>query len=139
MSPRPPSRSTAAAMVALVLSALPANSPAMDPDGKSFYMKFCAACHQADGAGIPDAFPPLAGNRFVLGNPADVASLLFTGRGGMPGFGTRLHDSEIAAILGFVRNSWGNHAAGITSDEVALLRKQLQAAKVDPNPQSTRH
>jgi cytochrome c6 len=118
-------------------SAMP--SHALDPSAKSLYMWNCAACHQANGAGVPGAFPALAGNAFVRGDAIAVVSLLLTGRGGMPNFSAQLADRDIAAVLSYARANFGNSASEITPDEVAALRGQLRAPDVDRNPPTTRH
>jgi mono/diheme cytochrome c family protein len=113
---------------ALAPALLPAYAYAQAPDGKSLFAKNCAACHQATGKGIPGAFPALAGSAFVQGPPADPATVLLKGRGGMPDFSGSLDDGEIAAVLSYVRSSWGNGAAPLTADEVAAQRGALGVA-----------
>jgi mono/diheme cytochrome c family protein len=120
-----------AAIMAASLSAAPALAQGMAPsqaDGKTLFMKNCAACHQASGKGIPGAFPALAGNAFVQGAPAEVSAVLLKGRGGMPDFSNSLDDAEIAQVLAFVRSSWGNGAAPPSADEVAATRASLGVA-----------
>jgi cytochrome c6 len=95
---------------------------AQEISGKTLFLKNCSACHQADGQGIPDAFPALAGNSFVMGSAKDVASLLLTGRSGMPNFSKRLNDQDITAIVNYVRNAWGNRGADIAPEQIATLR-----------------
>jgi cytochrome c6 len=90
------------------------------------FAKNCAACHQASGKGIPGAFPALAGNAFVQGPAAEVATVLLKGRGGMPDFSSGLGDQDIALVLSYVRGSWGNQAAPMAADVVAVLRGTLQ-------------
>jgi mono/diheme cytochrome c family protein len=94
-------------------------------DGKTLFAKNCAACHQANGKGIPGAFPALAGNTFVQGAPVEVATVLLKGRGGMPDFSGNLNDGDIAQVLTYVRASWGNNAAPITEQEVGAQRTAL--------------
>jgi len=112
----------------LIPAALAAALPlahAQDVDGKSLFAKNCAACHQASGKGIPGAFPALAGNAFVQGAPADVATVLLKGRGGMPDFSGSLDDGEIAQVLTYVRSSWGNGAPPVTEQDVGGTRGAL--------------
>ncbi|WP_296950197.1 cytochrome c [uncultured Massilia sp.] len=94
-------------------------------DGKTLFAKNCAACHQANGKGIPGAFPALAGNAFVQGAPGDVATVLLKGRGGMPDFSGSLNDADIAQVLSYVRSNWGNGAAAISEQEVGAQRGAL--------------
>ena len=68
-------------------------------DGKTLFAKNCAACHQADGRGIPGAFPALAGSALAIGAPAEATEVLLKGRGGMPDFSGSLDDADIAAVL----------------------------------------
>lgn len=82
----------------------------------------CAACHQATGKGVPGAFPALAGNAFVQGPAAPVAATVLNGRGAMPSFGAELSDAQIAAVLTYVRSSWGNHASAVSPALVAGAR-----------------
>jgi cytochrome c6 len=108
-------------------------------DGKALFARNCAACHQASGKGIPGAFPALAANRFVQGPAAEVATVLLKGRGGMPDFSASLGDEAIAQVLSYVRGSWGNQAAPVQADEVALLRATLQVAKAQDSKRGNKH
>jgi cytochrome c6 len=121
----------------LLLICLPAFG--QEASGKTLFLKNCVACHQVDGQGIPDAFPALAGNSFVQANANDVASLLLTGRSGMPNFSKRLNDQDIAAIVSYIRNAWGNQGAEMTPERVAALRAELHADMGDAAPQNNRH
>jgi mono/diheme cytochrome c family protein len=94
------------------------------PDGAALYADNCSGCHQTTGKGIPGAFPSLAGDPFVVGRPEPVAATVLNGRGGMPTFGKDLADDEIAAILTFVRSSWGNHGPPI---DAALVKAERNA------------
>lgn len=96
------------------------------PDGKTLFAKNCAACHQANGRGIPGAFPALAGNDFLAGAPGDVATVLLKGRGGMPDFSTSLDDAEMAEVLSYARSSWGNRSGAVSTQEVLAQRNALQ-------------
>ncbi|MCC2955737.1 cytochrome c [Massilia sp. IC2-477] len=105
-----------------------AQAPTGGTEGKALFAKNCAACHQADGRGIPGAFPALAGSAVALGEPAPLAAVLLKGRGGMPAFSGSLDDAEIAAVLSHVRSSWGNGAAPVSSAEIEAQRSALQVA-----------
>ena len=120
-----------AAMAMAMLAAAPAGAQEAPAamDGKALFLKHCAACHQASGKGIPGAFPALAGNSFVQGKATDPAAVLLKGRGGMPDFSDSLSDRDIATVLSYVRNAWGNHADTLTEAEVQTLRSALG---VDP-------
>lgn len=108
---------------AALLAGAPAGADTMD--GKTLFAKNCAACHQANGKGIPGAFPALAGNAFVQGAPVEVATVLLKGRGGMPDFSGSLNDGDIAQVLTYVRSNWGNNAPAVTEQEVGAQRTAL--------------
>lgn len=105
--------------------------------GAGLYANFCARCHQADGGGVSGRYPRLAGSSMVLGPDASsMVRLVLEGGhspkidGGppmvaMPAFGAQLDDGQIAAVLSFVRNSWGNRAAGVTPRTVRKMRQAL--------------
>jgi cytochrome c6 len=108
-------------------------------DGKTLFAKNCAACHQANGRGIPGAFPALVASPVAIG-PADaVAEVLLKGRGGMPDFSTSLDDADIAAVLTYARSSWGNHAPPITGAEVTLRRSALQVGPAGDSRFGNKH
>ena len=120
-------------LVAALAAAASAPSRAQAPaastepalDGRALFLKNCAACHQATGKGIAGAFPALAGNKFVQGPGADVATVLLKGRGGMPDFSDSLSDRDIATVLSYVRSDWGNKAGALTEAEVLGTRDTL--------------
>lgn len=114
---------TALALGAAIVCPRPSVAEALD--GKALFARNCAACHQASGRGIPGAFPALAANPLVQGPPAEVATVLLKGRGGMPDFSASLGDRDIALVLSYVRSSWGNQAAPLQEEEVAALRAAL--------------
>lgn len=108
-------------------------------DGKTLFAKNCAACHQANGQGIPGAFPALAGNAFVQGAPLEVATVLLKGRGGMPDFSGSLDDGDIAQVLSYVRSSWGNAAAPLAAPDVAAQRSALGVAPASHSRFGNKH
>lgn len=102
------------------------------PDGKNLYMQTCAACHQADGKGLPGAFPPLAASSVVTDkDPETIVRIILQGYDAraeyavMPPFADQLTDEEIAAIVSFERSSWGNQAPPINPAEVAAIRSKV--------------
>jgi len=117
----------------------PSTAGAQDAGGKALFARNCAACHQANGKGIPGAFPALAGNGFVQGAPTEVATVLLKGRGGMPDFSGSLDDAEIAQVLSYVRTSWGNSAAPLTEPEVGAQRKTLGVAPANHGRFGNKH
>jgi cytochrome c oxidase subunit II len=87
--------------------------------GEKVYAANCVACHQASGKGVPPAFPPLDGSKVVLG-PKDVQiNTVLNGvvKGGTPtamaAFGKQLNNVELAAVITFTRNNWGNKTGEI--------------------------
>jgi mono/diheme cytochrome c family protein len=121
------------------LKDLPANSSLRQgkpvPDATreqaaKLYLDYCAGCHQAGGRGMPNVFPPLAGNGAVVApDPANVLKVVLAGvpqQGSyvpMPPFAGVLSDEQIAQIANYVRSSWGNAAsADVTPAMVARLR-----------------
>jgi cytochrome c6 len=129
---------TLALVGAVIFAASPVFAQAA-PDGKAIFLKNCAACHQANGKGIPGAFPALAGSAFVLGDSMEVATVLLKGRGGMPVFSTSLDDAEIAAVLAYVRASWGNQAAAPVAPDIAQLRTTLNVPKAGGGRFANKH
>jgi mono/diheme cytochrome c family protein len=126
-------------VVAAFAAAASAPSRAQEMDGKALFLKNCAACHQATGKGIPGAFPPLAGSKFVQGKSVEVATVLLKGRGGMPDFSDSLNDRDIATVLTFVRSNWGNKADGLTEAEVLALRSSLGLDAFGNTTMSNKH
>jgi mono/diheme cytochrome c family protein len=108
-----------------------------EPPGAGLYSGFCAKCHEKSGLGKAPKIPRLAGSPMVLSeNATSLIRLVLEGGKGpatklgpkpkkMPGYATEFTDREIADVLTFIRNSWGNRAAGITARDVSLLREEL--------------
>ncbi len=90
--------------------------------GEALFLSNCAACHQASGAGLPGAFPALAGNAFVQGNADEVLRLVLHGRAGMPAFGANLDNLSIALIVSYIRNAWENEAHPVDASMVETVR-----------------
>jgi cytochrome c6 len=126
-------------LVSVALMCAATSAQAQELDGKALFLKNCAACHQPTGKGIPGAFPALAGNAFVQGPASDPASVLLKGRGGMPDFSDTLNDRDIATVLSFVRNNWGNKAAPLSEADVVALRAQLGVEPFSNGVVSNRH
>ena len=82
--------------------------------GKTLYESKCAACHQANGAGLPPAFPPLNGSKMVLEDIAGHLEIVIKGKAGtaMQAWGS-LNNLEIAAIVTYERNAWDNKTGDI--------------------------
>jgi mono/diheme cytochrome c family protein len=89
------------------------------PDGQALYNSKCSSCHKADGSG-GGPFPALAGNKDVENkNPATIITVTKYGKKIMPAYGSQLSNAEIAAVLTYVRSSWGNKAPAVTAKQVA--------------------
>ncbi|MFT5260500.1 MAG: cytochrome c oxidase subunit 2 [Saprospiraceae bacterium] len=83
--------------------------------GETVYNTSCAACHQAAGTGIPGVFPALVGSPLTIGDTVDQhIDVVMNGKAGtaMQAFGTQLSDADLAAVITYERNSWGNNAEG---------------------------
>jgi mono/diheme cytochrome c family protein len=131
--------------VATYLGGLPSRQPAPDiqhpskaaavvTQGEPLYVQHCAACHGKDGAGVADVYPALAGNASTL-DPDGVNATRAVLLGGfapvtaanprpysMPPFAQKLSDDEVAALVSYVRRSWGNHASLVRPEDVSRYR-----------------
>ncbi len=88
-------------------------------EGQPLYMQNCASCHQADGTGQPGKIPRLAGNPIVtLEDPIPDITIVTQGKGQMPAFGDQLDDVQIAEILSYIRNAWGNKAPAVSNRQI---------------------
>lgn len=76
--------------------------------GAEVYAGNCQTCHQPNGKGLPGAFPALDGSKLVNGPQADVIALVLNGKGAMPAWKGQLSATQIAAVITYVENSWGN-------------------------------
>jgi cytochrome c oxidase cbb3-type subunit 2 len=104
------------------------------PNGAQLFLNTCAACHQANGTGIPGAFPALSGSSIVNDeNPETLIRIILTGYdaraeyGVMAGFAELLTDEEIAAIANHERSSWGNNAPAVSVEDVNRIRTLIKA------------
>jgi cytochrome c oxidase subunit II len=78
--------------------------------GEKVYNSSCAACHQANGEGVPGAFPGLKGSAVATGPIPAHVDIIINGKSGtaMAAFGGQLNDVDIAAVVTYERNAWGN-------------------------------
>ncbi len=100
--------------------------------GKDVYTKTCQPCHQADGKGLPEAFPPLAGSDYLLEDlPRAIQQVIHGSNGEITVNGEVfngimppqvLNDQEITDVLNYVLNTWGNDGGTITIDQVKAGR-----------------
>jgi mono/diheme cytochrome c family protein len=109
--------------------------------GKRLYTANCAACHQSTGQGIAGQYPPLVDSEYVLGTQGwgtnHLVKLVLNGlqgpitvkgqpyNGNMPAQKDILKDDQIAYILTYIRQEWGNSAPPITLEQVAAIRAQV--------------
>ena len=97
------------------------NAVAQD-EGEQLFLNNCAECHQRDGKGIANIYPPLAGSEVVAGSGVDVALVMLIGRGEMPSFAGAIANEDMAKIINYVRNDWGNSGESISADTIARLQ-----------------
>ena len=114
--------------------------------GKVLYNGTCSVCHQNNGEGMPGVFPPLAGADYLLEDKTRAIEIVLNGMSGpvtvngedynsvMPPM-SQLNDDEIANILTFVLNAWGNDGGVVTAEEVARVRAETK----DDRPAGAAH
>ena len=100
--------------------------------GKTIYAQNCLSCHQADGGGVDSINPPLAKTTWVLGDKTRLVKVLLNGMQGVDIDGEPynnvmashdfLTDQQIADVLTYVRNSFGNKASAVKAAEVKAIR-----------------
>lgn len=110
-----------------------AGAPQTMAAGKAIYAKYCMACHQADGGGVPNLNPPLIKTTYVLDDKVRLINIVLNGldeeveidgefySNPMPQLDI-LTDQEIADVLTYIRNSFGNKASAVAVAEVKAVR-----------------
>lgn len=105
--------------------------------GKSVYETTCVVCHQKDGGGVPRLNPPLKKTKYVLGDKSQLVQIVLKGlnqpieidgetyNNVMPSF-AQLTDQQIADVLTYVRNSFGNKASAVTVAQVKAERAKAE-------------
>jgi mono/diheme cytochrome c family protein len=123
---------------------LSASDPQMRT-GEAIFIDTCSACHTRNGGGIEHVFPRLAGDAIVKQvDPTTLVRIILTGTRGagtdafptspaMPSFGYRLNDEQVAAVVTYIRNSWGNAATAVSAETVRALREKVAS----PNRQNS--
>jgi cytochrome c len=102
--------------------------------GEIVYKKYCISCHQPDGGGVPHMNPPLINTSYILGDKEQLINIVLNGlkntkiedktyTNPMPSLKI-LKDQEIADVLTYVRNSFGNKASAVTAAEVKAARSK---------------
>lgn len=103
--------------------------------GKQVFGTTCGACHQASGLGMPGQFPPLVGSEWVIApNPERAIRIVLNGLTGpitvkgvefnntMVPWRDALNDEDIAAVVTYIRQEWGNKASAVTAEQVKKVR-----------------
>ncbi len=118
--------------------AVDASDPVMKA-GEAIYKDQCSACHKLDGSGVPDMFPALRAAPSVRAtDPASLIRVVVDGAKsasteqaptgpGMPSYSWQLSDQQMAAVLTYVRNAWGNAAPAVSEGAVKSARTSLSA------------
>ncbi len=97
----------------------PPNPQAVIDAGQQVFLEYCAECHQTDGMGWSTLYPRLAGNKVVtVEDPEPIIDTVLYGQASMMPFKDRLQDDQIAAVLSYIRNSWGNQAPAVSFRQV---------------------
>ena len=115
-------------------------------DGQKTYEAYCIACHQANGAGIPAAFPPLAGhtstllefeggrdyliNVLLYGLQGEIEAVDQTYNSAMPSW-PLLNDEEVAAVLNYIITAWDNDKA-LSEDFEPFVAEEITQAREEP-------
>jgi mono/diheme cytochrome c family protein len=112
-------------MIGLALAACtshterPPNGAELYSYGREVYLEYCAECHQTSGTGVPNLIPRLAGNPVVtLEDPSPIIETVEYGQGSMTGFRERLTPDDVASVLTYIRNTWGNHAVPVSPKQI---------------------
>ncbi|MFA5548682.1 MAG: c-type cytochrome, partial [Porticoccaceae bacterium] len=96
--------------------------------GEAVYNQSCAACHQANGEGIPGVFPAIKGGVVSTGDVAGHMDIVVNGKTGtaMQAFGAQLSEVDLAAVITYERNAWGNDTGDVVQPVDVLTFKQGQ-------------
>jgi len=95
--------------------------------GEQVYATSCASCHGVGGEGVPPAFPPLKGSAIAVGDIAAHIDIVLNGKAGtyMAAFGPQLSDADLAAVITYERNAWGNDVGDqVQPAEIATIKAE---------------
>lgn len=94
--------------------------------GEKVYKGNCAACHQVNGSGMPPVFPALKDSKVALGNIADHIDMVLRGKKGtaMSAFAEQLSVSDVAAVVTYERNAWGNNKGDMATPMQVKQQKE---------------
>lgn len=96
--------------------------------GRQVYSQNCTGCHQGEGKGLGSLYPALKDSKVAMGPAEQEIRLLLSGKSGsaMPAFADQLSDDELAAVITYTRNEFGNNSHDIVQPrQVAKIREQL--------------
>jgi mono/diheme cytochrome c family protein/uncharacterized membrane protein YphA (DoxX/SURF4 family) len=111
--------------------------------GQAIYKDNCAGCHTDAGTGVPRLFPRLAGSHAVQSDDSTtlIRTVLLGSQGAataaaptspaMPSFAWRLNDAQVASVLTYIRNTWGNAAGGVSAFQVGTVKGHGRKAMID--------
>ncbi len=128
------------ALCFLAAAAVAAPDAASLERGKAVYSRTCIACHQPTGMGLPPVFPPLAGSEWVSKDASIAVRNIVNGMQGpvtvkgvtynsmMPPV-AGLSDKDIADVVNYVNNTWGNNGPTVTEAEVTAIKKKYADRK----------
>lgn len=103
--------------------------------GENIYGSVCSTCHQSNGEGVEGAFPTLVDTDYVNGSIGRFAGIIIHGlygemeinginyNGNMPAWGEQISDEEVAAVMTYVRNSFGNNSTDVPIDSIKSYRE----------------
>jgi cytochrome c oxidase subunit 2 len=95
--------------------------------GEQAYNTACAVCHKVDGLGMSPTFPAMKGSKIALGPIPNHINIVLNGKPGtsMQAFGSQLTDNDIAAIITYERNAWGNNTGDVVQpSDVTVVKKK---------------
>lgn len=105
--------------------------------GRQVYSQNCAACHQTEGSGLANLYPALRNSKVALGPAADEIKLVLMGRDNtaMASFADQLNDDDIAAVVTYTRNEFGNNTHDIIQPRQVAKWRELLLGKIDNQSQ----